>query len=175
MLRAAFNAAKSRKEKGRDDAWGALKRVSLLLEREDRTNTKILVPRQATLGVRQVLHWARAQRRLLELSDVKNDMLFQEAVEAMVAAKDDADDEGEVDGDDAQTVNVGDFDYEDDLVRFMPAVNGGWDSAGGRIARFHEESPEETEVRRRRREAMVLHEGGGTLGREDIIHPRTRS
>lgn len=45
---------------------------------------------------------------------------------------------------------------------------------GSRRARFHEESPEETEVRRRRREAMVFHEGSGALGREDIIHPRTR-
>lgn len=45
---------------------------------------------------------------------------------------------------------------------------------GPRRARFHEESPEETEVRRRRREAMVFHEGSGALAREDIIHPRTR-
>lgn len=31
---------------------------------------------------------------------------------------------------------------------------------------------EETERRRRRREAMVLHDGAGTIGEEDIIRPR---
>lgn len=36
---------------------------------------------------------------------------------------------------------------------------------------FREESPEEVEVRRRRREAMVLHEGSGMLDRNDIIQP----
>lgn len=38
-----------------------------------------------------------------------------------------------------------------------------------RVARFHEESPEEAEVRRRRRTAMVLHDGAGAITREDIL------
>jgi hypothetical protein len=40
-------------------------------------------------------------------------------------------------------------------------------------ARFQASSNHEAEVRRHRREAMVLHEGGGVIGSEDIIHPRT--
>jgi hypothetical protein len=42
-------------------------------------------------------------------------------------------------------------------------------------ARFQASSNHEAEVRRHRREAMVLHEGGGVIGSEDIIHPRTDS
>ncbi|KAI4740794.1 hypothetical protein E4T50_08772 [Aureobasidium sp. EXF-12298] len=41
--------------------------------------------------------------------------------------------------------------------------------------RFQASSNHEAEVRRHRREAMVLHEGGGVIGSEDIIHPRTDS
>lgn len=44
--------------------------------------------------------------------------------------------------------------------------------AAGRT-RFQVSSNHEAEVRRQRREAMVLHEGGGVIGSEDIIHPRT--
>ncbi|KAG9517789.1 hypothetical protein KCU93_g8601, partial [Aureobasidium melanogenum] len=40
-------------------------------------------------------------------------------------------------------------------------------------ARFQASSNHEAEVRRQRREAMVLHEGGGNIGSDDIIHPRT--
>lgn len=40
-------------------------------------------------------------------------------------------------------------------------------------ARFQASSNHEAEVRRQRREAMVLHEGSGNIGSEDIIHPRT--
>lgn len=36
------------------------------------------------------------------------------------------------------------------------------------------DSSDEAELRRRRREAMVLHEGVGGLGEEDIIRPRMR-
>ncbi|CAD0091109.1 unnamed protein product [Aureobasidium mustum] len=42
-------------------------------------------------------------------------------------------------------------------------------------ARFQASTNHEAEVRRHRREAMVLHEGGGNIGSEDIIHPRTDS
>ncbi|KAK5999577.1 hypothetical protein QM012_005234 [Aureobasidium pullulans] len=42
-------------------------------------------------------------------------------------------------------------------------------------ARFQASSNHEAEVRRQRREAMVLHEGGGGIGIDDIIHPRTDS
>ena len=49
--------------------------------------------------------------------------------------------------------------------------------AGARLSRGWDESPEETELRRRRhREAMVLHEGGGGLSEQDIIQgPSMRS
>ncbi|TKX24947.1 hypothetical protein C1H76_2790 [Elsinoe australis] len=46
-------------------------------------------------------------------------------------------------------------------------LSRGWDDT--RRARFHEESAEVAEVRRRRREAMVFREGGGTVNRSDII------
>ncbi len=51
----------------------------------------------------------------------------------------------------------------------------GDDTAGGNLAsgagsrRVREESAEEQALRRRRREAMVFSEGGGPLGRENII------
>jgi hypothetical protein len=41
--------------------------------------------------------------------------------------------------------------------------------------RFQASSNHEAEVRRSRREAMVLHEGGGMIGSENIIHPRTHN
>ncbi|GAM82653.1 hypothetical protein ANO11243_006350 [Dothideomycetidae sp. 11243] len=62
---------------------------------------------------------------------------------------------------DEDSVSPLDADSHDLLRRF------GLDSPHRR-PRFHEESPEEAEVRRRRREAMVFHEGVGTVGREDI-------
>lgn len=40
-------------------------------------------------------------------------------------------------------------------------------------ARFQTSTNREAEVRRQRREAMVLHEGSGNIGSDDIIHPRT--
>lgn len=42
-------------------------------------------------------------------------------------------------------------------------------------ARLQASTNHEAEVRRQRREAMVLHEGGGNIGSDDIIHPRTDS
>jgi hypothetical protein len=54
--------------------------------------------------------------------------------------------------------------------------NGGGDDDVPHVAgrtRFQASSNHEAEVRRSRREAMVLHEGGGMIGSEDIIHPRT--
>ncbi|KAI5207790.1 hypothetical protein E4T39_01675 [Aureobasidium subglaciale] len=41
--------------------------------------------------------------------------------------------------------------------------------------RFQLSTNQEAEARRRRREAMVLHEGGGMIGTDDIIHPRTNN
>jgi len=52
------------------------------------------------------------------------------------------------------------------------ADDDGAPHAAGR-ARFQASSNHEAEVRRQRREAMVLHEGGGVIGSQDIIHPRT--
>lgn len=48
-------------------------------------------------------------------------------------------------------------------------------AAAAARARFQASTNHEAEVRRHRREAMVLHEGGGNIGSEDIIHPRTDS
>ncbi|KAF4555885.1 Hypothetical protein D9617_2g058500 [Elsinoe fawcettii] len=42
-------------------------------------------------------------------------------------------------------------------------------SRAGRRPRFHEDEPEMADLRRRRREAMVLHEGDGMVHRDDII------
>jgi hypothetical protein len=57
---------------------------------------------------------------------------------------------------------IGGVEHDDDEV---PHVAG--------RTRFQASSNHEAEVRRSRREAMVLHEGGGMIGSEDIIHPRT--
>ena len=46
---------------------------------------------------------------------------------------------------------------------------GGGPALGARSRRVREESAEEQALRRRRREAMVFSEGGGPLGRENII------
>ena len=59
----------------------------------------------------------------------------------------------------------------------LDELSGGADDDGaphaaGR-ARFQASSNHDAEVRRQRREAMVLHEGGGVIGSQDIIHPRT--
>ncbi|KAG9786376.1 hypothetical protein KCU95_g8430, partial [Aureobasidium melanogenum] len=48
-------------------------------------------------------------------------------------------------------------------------------AAAAARARFQASSNHEADVRRQRREAMVLHEGGGTIRSDDIIHPRTDS
>lgn len=48
-------------------------------------------------------------------------------------------------------------------------------AAAAARARFQASSNHEADVRRQRREAMVLHEGVGTIGSDDIIHPRTDS
>lgn len=61
------------------------------------------------------------------------------------------------------------------LQGFTVSVGVGDDEvphAAGR-ARFQASSNHEAEARRLRREAMVLHEGSGNIGSEDIIHPRT--
>lgn len=58
--------------------------------------------------------------------------------------------------------------YDDGDVR----MTNGDDTAGnnyGRSRRHQGRSPEEQALRRRRREAMVLSEGGRPIGREDII------
>lgn len=55
----------------------------------------------------------------------------------------------------------------------LEEIDGFEDGIAPARARFHGESNREAEARRRRREAMVLHEGGGVIGSRDIIHPRT--
>lgn len=60
---------------------------------------------------------------------------------------------------------------DDDLDSDVWMVNGG-DTAGSRPVssrRVREGTAEEQAVRRRRREAMVLSDGGRPLGRDDII------
>lgn len=56
----------------------------------------------------------------------------------------------------------------------MDVVDTGVPHSAAR-ARFQASTNHEAEVRRQRREAMVLHEGGGNIGRDDIIHSRTDS
>lgn len=59
------------------------------------------------------------------------------------------------------------------LLRANPGVDGNISPGSGDPgirSRLREESPEEAEVRRRRREAMVLQREGG----EVVIHPHTR-
>lgn len=55
----------------------------------------------------------------------------------------------------------------------LEEVDPNEDTAGSARLRRHAQSNHEAEARRRRREAMVLHEGGGRIGMEDIHHPRT--
>ncbi|KAI4716486.1 hypothetical protein E4T48_07308 [Aureobasidium sp. EXF-10727] len=77
---------------------------------------------------------------------------------------------GEQNSDGASSTTSGlpaleDLDVVDDEVPHAAAAR----------ARFQASSNHEAEVRRQRREAMVLHEGGGVIGSEDIIHPRTNN
>ncbi|BDD57891.1 hypothetical protein MAP00_003215 [Monascus purpureus] len=65
-------------------------------------------------------------------------------------------------------------DQDDDDVESDVWMIDGEETAGARRfseRRFREESPEEQALRRRRREAMVLSEGGRPLGNENIIQP----
>ncbi|KAH0197377.1 hypothetical protein KCU99_g8654, partial [Aureobasidium melanogenum] len=62
------------------------------------------------------------------------------------------------------------LDVVDDEVPHAAAAAA---AAAAARARFQASSNHEAEVRRQRREAMVLHEGGGNIGSDDIIHPRT--
>lgn len=65
-------------------------------------------------------------------------------------------------------------DQDDDDVESDVWMIDGDETAGARQVsgrRFREESPEEQALRRRRREAMVLSEGGRPLGNENIIQP----
>ncbi|KAH0271295.1 hypothetical protein KCU91_g7473, partial [Aureobasidium melanogenum] len=57
----------------------------------------------------------------------------------------------------------------------IDAVDDEVPHAAAARARFQASSNHEAEVRRQRREAMVLHESGGIIGSDDIIHPRTDS
>ena len=64
--------------------------------------------------------------------------------------------------------------YEDDGDSDVWMIDGD-ETAGARRPserRFREESPEERAWRRRRREAMVLSDGGRPLGNENIIQPQ---
>jgi len=166
-----------------------------VLERDLRSVSVLVVP---GLDQRMVVHWARAQRRLLDVGDVKEDVLYQEAVKAMLKARKArggdgdrdacADDDGEGGEEDGLFEDV-DLDVETQDVHDVCTMDLFTDAqlaeeviADARAAierrvarRAVEESPEEVEVRRRRREAMVLHEGEGQIGREDIIQPRRGS
>ena len=189
-LRTAFHATRKR---GTKEAWNALRRVSAVLEREGLNVPILVVP---GLDERMVVHWARAQRRLLDVGDPKGDLLYQEAFNAMVKAK--ARGGGDAEGDDDGDENGAAAEEKDDLFEDVDLTEhqrmvdfafteilsrGSVDETflqhlesseeGRRVARRSvEESPEEVEVRRRRREAMVLHEGEGQIGREDIFQPR---
>lgn len=62
---------------------------------------------------------------------------------------------------------------EDDVDSDVWMIDGDGTAGARRFSerRFPEESPEEQALRRRRREAMVLSEGGRPLGNENIIQP----
>lgn len=65
-------------------------------------------------------------------------------------------------------------DHDDDDTDSDVWMIDGDETAGVRRysgRRIQEESPEEQALRRRRREAMVLSEGGRPLGNENIIQP----
>jgi len=187
-LRSAYRAAAVRKENGILDAWNALRRVSTVLERAMECVPIVVLE---SMNERQVVHWARAQRRLLDLGDreAKEDLMFLEAVKAMNKAGKVEEGQGEngtedeteefddvdLDGGERDEVEVADLDLRAVLQRFERDLEAGNISLGDRIARLHEESPEEAEVRRRRREAVVVHVGGGAVGREDIFQPQHTS
>jgi len=187
-LRSAYHAAVARKENGFLDAWNALRRVSAVLERAMECVPIVVLE---SMNERQVVHWARAQRRLLDLGDqeAREDLMFLEAIRAMNRAgkvqgdqaEDDVEDEAEefddvyLDGGERDQVEVADLDLRAVLQRFEHDLESGNITLEGRAARPHEESPEEAEVRRRRREAVVVHVGGGAVGREDIFQPQRPS
>jgi len=190
-LRSAYRAAVARKKNGLLDAWNALRRVSAMLDRPMVEGVRIVV--LESMNERQVTHWARAQRRLLELGEqlAREDLMFLESVKAMKRAGQVAEDEGEeetedeveeyddveLDGGEREGVEITRRDQLQDILQRIVDGDLTPDSAAvpGRTARLHEESPEEAEVRRRRREAVVVHVGGGAVGREDIFQPQRTS
>lgn len=187
-VRAAYHAAAARKKGGQLDAWNALRRVSAVLERPMVEGVPVVV--LEGMSERQVTHWARAQRRLLELGErmAREDLMFLESVKAMRRAGkvvedggEETEDEGEefddVGLEEAEGVDVTRRDQLQDILQRIVEGDLTSDSPAvpGRVARLHEESPEEAEVRRRRREAVVVHVGGGAVGREDIFQPQRTS
>ncbi|GAB7341456.1 hypothetical protein MBLNU457_7695t1 [Dothideomycetes sp. NU457] len=189
-LRSAYHAAAARKKNGLLDAWNALRRVSAVLERPMMEGVPVVLAEG--MNERQVMHWARAQRRLLELGEraAREDLMFLESVKAMRRAGMVAEDEGEEEtGDEGEEFDDVELDGEaeggdgsgrdqlqDILQRIVEGdLTSGNPAVPGRTARLHEESPEEAEVRRRRREAVVVHVGGGAVGRQDIFQPQRTS
>lgn len=185
-IRAAYRASKSLLTQGKELAWVALVRLSSVVDGTgitftdpDGKDSKILVP-EGGVNERNVVHWCRAQRRLLQVHDAQNDAMYLRALDSMRRVA--RGEEGSPYGYSETGFGRAGRRTEDDCGN--PGLRLADDEPGDigfeepppvhRTARFHEESPEEAEVRRRRREVMVLHEGAGVVGRDDIFQ-RLRS
>jgi len=186
-VRDAYHVALRLRDQGKEHAWTALLRLSTVVEdyRKDERerigrgpSIHVILP-SIPMNDKIVVHWCRAMRRMLQVRDHQSDALYQSSVAAIGRVEkgecSSLEDHGlasyglrnldEIDMRNAE-VRLADDEPGDIGLPLMPRRH--------RTARFHEESPEETEVRRRRREAMVLHEGSGDVGRDDIIQ-RIRS
>ena len=169
-IRTAYHAAQRRRIQGHDRAWNALKRLSAVMDRAERSVPLLALPESAE---GHVVNWARAQRRRIEVDVYQRDLMYREAVAAMRGSPDELEVNDEDESGRTRLVEQSfgrEYDLEGLSTEFEDSIH--WREQSGRIPRFHEEeSPEETRLRRRRREAMVLHETDGPIGREDIIQP----
>lgn len=181
-IKSAYSSACNLRADGHMNAWNSLRSLSLFLERhadhqrrrgeaEVRNSDEmpfIVVPE---LSERTVEPWALAQRTLFTVHDpasrsrVKETFMrwyTAESGEYTINDQRQPDRHELIDPRDAMERFGGNYFAHGDARNDSPAL---W----GRTARFHEESPEEAEVRRRRREAVVFHEGSGSIEQEDIF------
>lgn len=183
-IQSAYHVALRRRAHGNNDAWQALHDLSQRLEHEAAVSRRL-----GYSGARngagtafiaapwleewQIVYWVQAQQQILNVRDPE-DIDLDLARETFWQRCEQADPNRIVSGRLVDLAEILDPDLretENESSFTHELVDTGRPSLWGRVPRFNEESPEEAEVRRRRRDVMVLHEGGGPIGREDIIQP----
>lgn len=160
IARMAYHAAKRRRDMGLGDAWTALHQISdHLIERPQTDNTLNHIKIES-LSTKQVIHWCRAMSLLLRFGHAaQRNASYAEAIRHLYDRK-----------------NAGDLEQAD-LTSYTNRLDSQEVSPlmvplESVLESSNRVSPEEIELRRRRRrEVMVLHEGDGVFDREDLISP----